>query len=392
MKQSNVNINQLLNLSQPMKSLSINSTSSDPYGLKIVDFLSPFIGGANLNNFKTVLNALEDALYANKDVRYGPKPEPESIVHVRSIIGAYVKENRPIPVLMPWGSIKGKFGERLDIAEISAINQLTSLIKRVKIMYPPGLQIVIRVEDTSGYQLFERDARREDLNLWIPEYINDFKSLIQMLPDTDQITVLFESEMRGAPNFEANTITLIPVFLEYLKDSDDLLKNGGKEDMLSKLNSWLILNQKLGWQGIVSSQQRNYYYQTYRKLYEGMDEGEVQVRLATYLAQAITRRNLDMSGKQSEWNHNFIQLTFVSPIPGLPEGYDKNYVYYRTIPENCCRTHMSPWRSKGYLRITDNGLCPKLAVWSEQKHYHEHMLVVSDGEKSIEIQADYILE
>lgn len=369
------------------------TTTDDPYGSSIVMYLSKILGGTNLNNFKQLLQELTEALYANKDVRFGPMPDPEAVVTVRSITKHYIDASLPIPVLIPWGSIKAKFGETIDIAEISAINQLAALIERVRRIYAPGLDIVIRVEDTSGYHLYMIDLPKDLLLSGTRTYIEGLRKLVSIVDKTNSIQVVYESEMPGAKLFNSTVARNEPVFLKYIKTTDGMLVEAPSD--VQDLIPYHEL-EEMGWKGVISTQQREHYYRTYSKIY-GLDPAKNQLRLASYMAEALTRKQLNMSGKKAEWDGGYIQVTFVPPVVGLPHGYDANYIYYRTIPENCGRTHMSPWRSKGYLKVQDTiggaVVTPKLANFNEPKNYIPLVSTLTNTEGAeVTFRSDYILE
>lgn len=368
---------------------------SKPYAQSIVQWLSTIVGGANLNNFKQVLNQLEEAVYASGEIRYGSKPEPEHVVFVRDIMRKYMEEKRPIPVLVPFGSIKAKFNEKLDIAELGAINQMMALQARVIKFYEPGLQMVVRMEDTSGYELFALEDKANDVVKYTEAYIHGFRDLVKILGASSYIHVVFESEMEKSMMFKDEVVRLVPAFYNYLEATD---KNGLIEIMEERLIKEMPEFKALmteGWNGVVPKVQRDHYYRAYGKLYNG-DEILMRTRLAMYFAGSLVRHKLDMTGKQSMWTHGFIQLAFVPPIPGIPDGYNKNYIYYRTMPESKCRSHMPPWRAKGYLRINDltgeTKICPKLANWHDPQEYNRMDITITNGDKTVTISADYILE
>lgn len=370
--------------------------NDDPYGDKIVSFLSSIIEGTNLNNFKMVLNALEEALYASKEIRYGPKPEIESVYNVRSIMSAYMKEERKIPILIPWGSIKSKFGEIIDIAEICSINQLLSLKERVEKFYKPGVEMVLRVEDTSGYKLFEMNTEHAIVDHGIKTYVSGFEKFVSMIDNGSSIRTLLESNMKNANIFDETMESFLPEFVQYISDSDEIFKKTGNitDNMLIALDSYRKLSG-MGWKGSIPKEQRDYYYGTYARNYPDSTVEENQKRLAVYFAESLARYSLNMSGKQSEWDHGNLQVTFVPPIPGLPEGMASNHIYYRTIPESSCRTHFPPWRGKGYLQIEDKKdkltIRPKLTSFYDGKEYYDSTLQFSDGTKTVDFKADYTL-
>lgn len=374
----------------------IKITSGDnPYAPSIIQYLSGIMDGANLNNFKSVLNHLEEAFYASGEIRYGSKPEVEHIAHVRNIISAYMNEGRPIPILVPFGSIKARFNASLDIAELGAINQMMALQKRVIKFYAPGVQMVVRMEDTSGYELFKLEDKDGDVAKHTQRYIDDFKSLVSILGASAYIHVLFESEMHGAHAFADTVSHLVPLFNAYLTATDEnLIIDVMPEATIRHFPEFKALAEQ-GWNGIIPAAQRKHYYTSYAKLYDG-DKDLMRMRLAMYFAGSLARHKLHMTGKNELWDKGFVQLAFVGPVPGIPESYNKNYVYYRTIPESNCRSHMPPWRAKGYLRINDladkTTVCPKLATFWEAKDYNTMDITITRGEQSVTISADYVLE
>jgi hypothetical protein len=383
---------------------AVGELAGNPYADKIVSYLRTVVEGAKMSNFKEILNMIEEAFYASGEIRYGAKPDPEHVVHVRKIVAEYMLEGKPIPILVPWGSIKGKFGANLDLAEVSAINQMIALYNRITKFYVPGVEFVIRVEDTSGLQLFELDDKTGDVPKQIKKYVEDFRSLVCIMDYTESIGIVLESEMPEASRFALRAHENIKFFEHYLKDTDAMIAAGTPEweELAEDLASYGALAH-IGWKGIISAAQRNYYYNTYKKLYysEGNHTPEeiadgCRYRLALYMAQAITRRKLAMTGVQNRWIHGHVQVTFVPPVPGVPDGYDMNYVYYRTMPESHCRSHMSPWRSKGYMLIKDTtggfSMKQKLASFGEEKEYHEVPVELANGVFKVTISVDYVLE
>jgi hypothetical protein len=115
-------------------------------------------------------------------------------------------------------------------------------------------------------------------------------------------------------------------------------------------------------------------------------------RLALYLGGSLTRKFLGMSGKKEDWE-DCVQLTFVAPVKGIPAGYDRNYAYQRTLPLSQARTHIMPWRAKGYLRISGREVTPKLASFRDVEILEsltKSELRVTDGVSSVTIRTDYV--
>jgi len=148
--------------------------------------------------------------------------------------------------------------------------------------------------------------------------------------------------------------------------------------------------KEIGWSGIIPQLQRQYYYDTYKRLYNSGLEECIE-RLSIYMAQSLSRKQLNMSGKGG-WS-KFIQITFCPPVPGVPSGYDHNFIYYRTVPISQARTHICPWRAKGYLRISGDKVCSKICSLTEykEKELIPSTLTLTKDELSVTIDTSYVL-
>ena len=379
------------------KRIFVDALNNEPtYANFIVTFLSSIIKGTAPSTGTAALDMLEEAFFSTGDIRFGPKPNVEHVYNIRQTIDYHMAKREPIPVLVPWGSIKAKFGANIDMAEVIAISQIVALNKRVKAYYEPGIEVRLRIEDTSGLELFKLEGKPEELIDGTFLYTNNLIRLINVLDDDRCILPVRESDMMNVGLFTETVERLIPVFEKYLEVTDDTIERmlDTDDNVFTYKDEYKAL-QALGWEGIISIVQRNHYYKAYEKLYNG-DKALMRKRLAMYFAGSLARHKLGMTGVTHRWMNKFIQISFVPPISGLPEGYNRNYIYYRTMPEAYARTHMPPWRAKGYLRIIDNGqgtkACPKLATWHESKPYNNLTVTIANGDKTVDVSVDFVLE
>lgn len=373
--------------------MKVKITNEEPYAELICAYIKKQFPRTAEYSPSELIDILSQILIGTKEVRYGCLPSPEHQVVLRQVIREAVEQNRAIPILVPWGSIKSNFSAMLDIAEISAIQQLIQLANVVSEYYIPGVEMVIRVEDTSGYTLFEMEGDQEMIHRNIDHYSADMKTLVKILCPSGNIRVQLESSMILSDSFNQCFSDNVRLMEEYLTQSRLMIQFS--PDKVTELPSYKAL-KAAGWKGIISHEQRSYYLEAYKRLYQGWDEEKMIRRLSLYFAGAMTRHQLHMTGKQSYWD-KFIQLAFIPPIKGLPEGYNYNYVYYRTIPLSCGRTHISPWRAKGYLKISGNEVCYKLASFSDTETLEKLSPVVMEitdeaHKLSVFISADYYLE
>lgn len=358
---------------------------NNPWGLHMMQYLydlsSDFIPEYN----GATVDIITNLLFATKNIRFGPKSSVESQYRIRQIVKQAVVANKPVPVLVPWGSIKADFSPGLDIAELHALITLSELNKRVKQYFSPGLDINIRIEDLSGVSLFqlEEDFVKEDS--W--KYCDDLETLINMMGNLNPVR---ESSMENSGEFELRANANTQLILTYLKESKDLIKVNPSGCIM--LQSYKNLKAN-GWKGIISNEQREHYFHCYRGIYHDQSEEFMYKRLALYFGGSLARFQLHMTGTNYEWHSNYIQIVFVPPVMGAPEGYNDNYLYYRTIPMNQCRTHHAPWRAKGYFLINDEGcMTAKLSTFSNPPvGLEKGEIVLEENDLSVIVQADYLV-
>lgn len=364
----------------------------EPYESLIKQHINFQFPRTALLNKCELVDALSQLIVGTKEVRYGSLPSPEHFVNIRKTISECITNNEPIPFLIPWGSIKSDFSGNIDIAELMAVKRIIQLSKDISEFYSPGVDMVLRLEDTSGYSLFSLESNHDTIKLMSDMYTNDMVNLLQILNVTDSIHAVPESTMKNASKFEDTVNQMLPVMTQYLIDShNDVIFNHLTN--LYEHPSYRSLVE-MGWRGYISKEQREHYYSAYQKLYPNWEIGMQIKRLALYFSGSWARHILGMTGKKCQWENKFIQLAFVPPIKGLPEGYNHNYVYYRTLPLSDARTHIPAWRAKGYLKITGNDVCNKITSFSDSElisQLHPAVINLSDDSNTVSIKADYLL-
>jgi hypothetical protein len=330
----------------------------NPYQDLIVKYFNQEFPQISKMNHNDKVDIICDIMIGTKEVRYGSLPNPESLVTIRKTIREAVLGDFPIPVLVPWGSMKGDYSGNVDIAEVSAINRLIHLNKTVMQIHPKGLDISMRIEDTSGYVLLSYDQNIELVKNASKQYCDNLIRLITVLDKDKCITPRLESSMEFSEMFDANVKRYVSMFEEYLFESHN-------SNEKAELPSYKRLQEK-GWIGIIPNEQRQHYYDSYTRLYKDKDISISIKRLALYFCQSFVRYKLGMTGNKKEWS-SYVTASFVPPIKGLPDDFHSNRLYYRTLPMSQARTHMCPWRAKGYLQINGNQVCAKLTTFNNDE-------------------------
>ena len=362
--------------------MNIQCNSDSPYGEVIRRYFEKEFPEVSTPGKGSLLEILSEIINATKELRYGPMPSPESLVVIRDVIRKSIELSAPIPVLTAWGGIKGNMTAQVDVAEVSALQQLINLDHKIRKIYSPGLQLNIRVEDTGAYWLY-RDMNRVEQ---IANYTQNFSALVAILKGSSNINAVPESMFMNYPDYEKRSMELRHPLMEYLVVTDAYPESAGKTQEWKRL-------QETGWLGEIPKEQRDYYRSRYKALYPHLSDVEATWMLADYFAGAKAR--YDLKGRavpQSEVGSH-IQMSFVPPIPGAPTSLVGNTVFYRTVPYSQGRSHIAAWRAKGYLAIDNEGIHPKVTTWNDHEKLAEmtgHTTTLSDGSRSITIGTDYI--
>ena len=361
-----------------MDQVSLRTIGADGYESAIQSFVAYTFPMVDLGNKVTTLENVMTAIISSGQLRYGPAPNPKSLVAMRAVGRDCISQDRPIPILVPFGSRKAVIDGTLDVAELMAIRQLASLQDRIRKCYTPGAQMVVRVEDTTGDFLFSLEPRSLDSVASTRKYCDSLVRLAAVLGfDTPESGLMIrrESQMFSMESLAAAVETIEPTLTEFLQ---------GNTPAFSKLT-------KMGWAGRIPEEQREYYYTRYRAADPHISSDQQIKQLARYFACAWARIQLSGTGAMPHWNHQFLKLAFCPPVPGAPTNLVDRTVYYRTVPLKLAQTHMPAWRAKGYLAIGDTYAVPKLASWREEKDYIIARTELSDGEQSVEVQTDFVV-
>lgn len=332
----------------------------------------------------TKLELVTAALIGTGQVRLGPQPNPESLVAIREVVRRAIDTNQPIPVLTPWGSRKPHNGAALDIAEIGALKQLACIQDRVLHHHAPGMRLILRVEDASGYYLFgdEQGSRPS-----IDAYSQDFQRLVRIL-GLGFIEPVLETALFDPRTYAETTDAIVPVMEQYLAETDAFGFEGWQERVSRKRLQEIFP----AFQGEIALEQRAYYRGLYSKLFPNISPEGATHKLARYLTSALVRNKIKGRGDDPTWEGKYLQVTFAPPIPGAPAGTVSRFLYYRTLPTSMAATHIPPWRAKGFLKMNGRRATPKITSWGDIPSGLVPCAVkLVNGGDEVSIAADYLI-
>lgn len=342
-------------------------------------FMQQFPVGVAANKDAKV-DLVTDALVSNGQVRFGPAPTPEGLNVIRAVVQCAIDRGAPIPILTPWGSKKPENDASIDIAEMGALKQLACLQARVQQHYEPGVQIRLRIEDASGYHLY---ADEEGSAPAIDRYTKDFCDLVRVM-GLHFIEPVPENSLFSADEFATRTNEVAVVMDEYLKATEGAADHAGQSEVRDRLRAMT------GIRGDIAPDQREYYYRLYRGLYQGIDQGGLQAKLAQYLSGALVRNKIGGRGEDPSWKGKYVQVTFAPPVPGSPPEMVRHFLYYRALPSRSA--HTPPWRAKGYFEMRGRQATPKVASWRAcPAGLGSCVVELNNGNSNVAVTADYVV-
>ncbi len=330
-----------------------------------------------------LLEVLTDVLIGTKEYRYGSKPNIESQYRIRETLRKAIELRAPIPILVPWGGRKVDPTISVDIAEVSAVRQLVMVDQLVKQFYPPGLHIHIRIEDTGAFWIY----RVQDTDESIERYSSDMIKLVDFLKGDTSIEPIRESKLMNRQEY----FRLSEEYSELIEETIQTLREFKGLD-INSIPAFKKLKDA-GWVGDINKEQQAYYVERYKKLYPNLKQGEYDLMLADYLGGSKARYDLKGVAEPDSSVGSYIKISFVPPIPGAPEGMFNNTLYYRTLPASHGRTHIAPWRGKGYLELVDEVPVAKITYSSRDipDLFRNEVEISEDEHNALIIRVDYVL-
>jgi hypothetical protein len=371
---------------QPYTPMTVKPLVETEYDASICGYFSKEFPNVFKPNANELLEILAEILIGTKETRFGPIPPPEHLVVVRDVIRKSIEANIQIPILVPFGGIKGNKTAQLDIAEVSAIRRLQQLDESIKRYYPIGIQANIRVEDLGAVWLY--GEHYEDTVL---RYTSDLIRLTDIISGMGS-NIQSVSEwnlMRSKTDYFNKSKEYSEILFEYLASSDNRPERLGKGTMFQVLEGH-------GWKGVIPQEQRDYYVNTYMKLEPGISRVMALKKLADYFGGSKARYDMNGTAAPTTKIGSYIQISYVQPIPGAPTSMTNNTLYYRTLPLSEARSHMPAWRSKGYLKIAPDGKAvAKITNFHDAETINQLIpskVRLGDDGSYVDVHADYLLE
>jgi len=330
----------------------------------------------------SIYTLIVNELIGTGQVRFGPRPNEATFDRLHRIVRANVQKNSPIPILVPSGPKKPHSGESIDLAELYAMRMMMCMHNRVSEVYPPGCKFYVRLEDLTGYAL---EAHEVEIRQDIEKYISDYQNLCNVLGYGQIIHPIRESMVTTESAYMNCVAQIFPVMADYLRYTDI---NGVGSAYHSDAYQELL---RMGWIGVVPKEQRDFYKGKYERIYPDFPQSRINDLIAMYFSVTLARERVGLVILPKGMDKDFVQMNFAPQVPGIPEGFASNRVYYRAIPLSISKSNIPYWRAKGFLKLGQT-VQPCLTTWADPTQFSKmtiHLDHPSNG-IGVDIRADFI--
>lgn len=340
----------------------------DAEDTRLIGLVNSLVQFPDLKTSGTIEDIIFNQIIGTKKTRQGGCPPTYVQDNIRAVIAGRVRDKLPIPILVPWGSVKPQGARGPDIAELMGIMHLVTIARNIKAIYSPGVDMRIRVEDIGGNWLFrdeipDYEQRSMDYvttlyrmmfalvpkGIWVPKVASALR--------IQGVSLIPESLIINQYDHDQTARRVVGSIYYYLMRTEGL-----PEEEWESQESYQALVDA-GWLGNIPREMRDYYYSLYEKYGHTGIATKAGV-LSRYLAGSYARHMLRATGFPKGFPH--IQINFASMVPGAnATGLRNTTVYHRTVSTDITRNHIPPWRAFGDFRYTEDGkIVPALRGYS----------------------------
>ncbi|MFA5389182.1 MAG: hypothetical protein WC312_05445 [Candidatus Omnitrophota bacterium] len=347
--------------------------------------------GKNMDKDK-IADKITDMFIGSRKTRLGSYPLRENIKDIEKRIIEGIEKKVPIEVVMTWAPKKHLVtGEEnaVDLNELVALERLYDIHKNVQKIYAPGLHYTFYIEDLAGDFI---EGRSGEIQESIRNYSGGMRQLVKVLGAEDVLTFVSTNEFAKEEG----------VYEEMLKRMDEIYTKieaywiESEEKGIQNYQDYESYKelQKLGWEGSIPQEMRDYYLErAYHLYHDTISLEEKKHMVMRDLTQVLVAAQFNMLRGQGEIAP--LKFSFVRPAPGIPLSRMRARVDLRTVSVDVTKKSIPPWTGKGYLAFRKGKILPHMRSWREPIEDPDKMvkgvLTLSRGNEYVRIRADYLV-
>jgi hypothetical protein len=287
----------------------------------------------------------------------GNRPNQKTKALINDIVVRYMRDSLPIPILIAISPSKlESTWHPLCLGEIEFIRILKACQERVKIVYSPGIDFCLRIEDATGMICFKGD--NEDKKILFESYYTSLLAVIKMAKMEDCVTIRKETELMEWESFQDLALKIHGDVFRYVqtRDTDEAEGRDVTDEQQEILQN---IQTQYGWKGDISKEWQQFMIKRYCKMsqVDSSTAAIVNDNFSRYTACIMARKLLNGYGAKPEWIHGKLDI---SMVPAMPGALTAPRLYYRSVPTWKFKTNCPYWKMRTVGHVNGNKLVLKL--------------------------------
>lgn len=290
-----------------------------------------------------ILKILEILVGTCRSTRLGPKPLNETLGIIGVNIRLKIQNGLPLNATICFGCKKTwkLCPPGVDIAELFTFLQLLKLNKKVQNIYPPGINFSLYLGD-AWYEYIYHE------NFGIREYYEGLKKLLNLNSDLKVTLISMKSFHKNNFNLYKKCDENLELLREYWIDSSKTAdKNWQYLKSYQKLKS-------VGWVGIIPNIMRIHYLKKMDRYLPKTSRIKRVEAVLKYFSYGLMLNQYDLI-KRLNPNDCTLEISPMSPPPGMPKRLRGNRLYLRSLPPEISSRGAPCWPVMGILRVDGHG-------------------------------------
>lgn len=327
--------------------ISTNNFSNiiDKYVVEIQSMYHPSREESTKHSINTkIAKILEILVGTCRSTRLGPKPLNETLEIISENIRLKIKNRLPLNATICFGCKKTwkLCNPGIDLAELFTFLQLLKITKMIKNIYPPGINYSLYLGD-AWYDYIYHD------NSSITEYFEGLQKILDYHIDLKVILIsMYSFHIKNSDLYKKCDENL-KLLRKYWNES-----SGVDEKAWQNLKSYKNLIS-VGWVGIIPNIMRAHYFKKMNRYIPKSNNLNKIEAVLRFFAYGLMLNQHDLT-KRLQPDDCTVDISLLSPPPGMPKRLRGNRLYIRSLPSEISSRGAPCWTVMGIIKMDKQGL------------------------------------
>lgn len=278
-----------------------------------------------------------------RSTRLGPKPLTETLEIIGENIKLNIQNRLPINATICFGCKKTwKLCQPgVDIAELFTFLQLWKLNKEIQNIYPPGINFSLYIGD-AWYEYIYHE------NFGNREYYEGLQKLLNLNNDIHVKLISMHDFHRNNSNLYKTCNENLELLREYWNESSNV-----DEKNRQYLKSYQKL-KSVGWLGLIPNIMRMHYLKKMNRYLPNTSVNKRVDAVLRFFSYGLMLNQNDLIKRQNPADCT-LDISLLSPPPGMPKRLRGNRLYMRSLPPEISSRGAPCWTVMGILKMDEHG-------------------------------------